>query len=370
MKPARPSDTVRAFERDVLPGRVLFGPGSLTRLRGEVQRLPGERVLLVGSSGSVASEQAAALLGSLVAQRWPDVRQHVPVEVADATSAAARQVRADTIVAVGGGSAIGLGKAVALETGLPLLAVPTTYSGSEMTPIHGRTIDGEKRTGRSPRVLPRTVLYDPDLLLTLPPTVVGASGVNALAHCVEALYAPAADPITSLQAVEGVRVLAAALPAAYDRPDPAARAEVLYAACLAGTALGAAGTSLHHGLCHLLGGMYGLPHADTHAVVLPHVVSWVAPSVPAAVAALAGALGVGADDVAGALWDLAARVGARPGLRALGLREEDLDRTAAGAAHLRSPRPLDLPAATELLRAAWSGQRPGRLWRGAVALSA
>ncbi|HEY2112616.1 MAG TPA: maleylacetate reductase, partial [Dongiaceae bacterium] len=253
-------------------------------------------------------------------------------------------------------------KAVALELGLPILAVPTTYSGSEMTPIWGLTEGGLKKTGRDPRVLPRTVIYDPSLILGLPPATTAASGINAMAHCVEALYAADGNPIASAMAEEGLRRLARSLPEAVRQPaDLEARAETLCGAWLAGACLGSVGMALHHKLCHSLGGSFNLPHAETHTAILPHAAAYNAPAAPAAMARIAAAIGAEpGQSAAAALFDLALACGARMRLADVGLREEDLDRAAelALAAPYPNPRPLDRAGIRRLLEDAYHGHRP------------
>lgn len=363
--------TARGFAAEWPGQRVVFGDGALGRLPAETDLLGVQRVLLIASARRPAAGRAAALLGGRLAGHWDDVRQHVPGDLASDVAARARQLRADAVIAVGGGSAIGVAKICALELQLPVLAVPTTYAGSEMTPVWGRTDGGAKRTGRHQAVLPRAVIYDPELVAGLPAAQAGPSAMNALAHCVEALYAPAADPLTSLTALEGARLIASALPAAYPprASGPASRADqmsgiepvraLLWASCLAGRAFGAAGGSLHHALCHLLGGA-GLPHAETHAAVLPHVVAYLAPALERELTPLAGALRAEPADVAGAIWDLAAASGAPPGLRALGLTERDLPAIASALAGRdpAAPRKISAADALDLLTAAWRGDRP------------
>jgi alcohol dehydrogenase class IV len=259
---------------------------------------------------------------------------------------------------MGGGSATGLAKAVALRHQAPIVCVPTTYSGSEMTPIWGLTGPDGKRTGRDPRAQPRAVLYDPALTVGLPAEVTGPSGMNALAHCAEALYAPGANPVSSLLAEEGARTLRRGLPPAVAEPaDLSARTEALLGAFLAGAAM-AAGVGVHHQLCHLLGGAYRLPHAELHAVVLPHAVHFVAPAARPQLARLADRLGV--DDVAGAIWDLGRRLGTPASLAELGLPEAELDRAAtrAVATVVQTPRRAGVSDLRALLGAAWQGRRP------------
>jgi maleylacetate reductase len=285
---------------------------------------------------------------------------HVPVEVARQARDLAADLGADGCVAVGGGSAIGLGKAIALEHGLPVIAVPTTYAGSEMTPVWGLTEGGRKRTGRDVRVLPRSVVYDPELTLSLPPGLSATSGINAIAHAVEGLYAPDATPIVSLMAEEGTRALAAALPAVIaDGSEVDARAEALYGAWLCGAVLAATTMSLHHKLCHTLGGALDLPHAQTHTVVLPHALAYNQSAAPDGVTALSRALG-NVSDPARALWELAGRLGAPRSLRELGMAEADIPRIAeqAVAAPYANPRPVTVEGVAALLEDAWAGRPP------------
>ena len=357
-EPAVPA--AAGFATDWLGQRVVFGDGALDQLPAEAASLGAGRVLLIAGRHGEIADRAAALLAGRLASHWADVRQHVPGELAVAVATEARRVRADLIVSAGGGSATGLAKICSLQTMLPVLAVPTTYAGSEMTPVWGRTDGSVKRTGRDPRVLPRTVIYDPSLLAGLPPALAGASGMNALAHCVEALYAPGADPLTSLSALEAARLIASWLPRAYSDPDAESARALLWACCLAGRAFGTVGGSLHHSLCHLLGGFADLPHAQTHAVVLPHVLAFLAPALGPEVGQLADALGTRPADVAGAIWDLGAAVGMPAGLRALGLPEDSLPAAAAALADRNpaSPRTVERPDALALVTAAWHGERP------------
>nr|WP_218861143.1 maleylacetate reductase [Petropleomorpha daqingensis] len=341
--------------------RVRFGQGSLERLPDEVVGLGLTRVLMLCSPEQEdTGRQVADALGERAAGVLPEARMHVPIEVATRARDLARELGADGCVAVGGGSAVGLGKAIALEHGLPVIAVPTTYAGSEMTPVWGLTEGGAKRTGRDPRVLPVSVLYDPELTLTLPAGLSATSGMNAIAHAVEGLYAPDASPIVSLMAEDGARSLAAALPAVVaDGSDLDARAEAQYGAWLCGAVLGATTMSLHHKLCHTLGGTLDLPHAQTHTVVLPHALAYNAPAAPDAVAALSRALG-GTDDPARALWELAGRLGAPRSLAELGMAEADIDRIAdlAAADPYANPRPVTRNGIAALLHDAWRGSAP------------
>nr|WP_221378575.1 maleylacetate reductase and hydroxyquinol 1,2-dioxygenase domain-containing protein [Actinoplanes polyasparticus] len=322
--------------------RVIFGAGTLSRLRDEVERLGATRVLLLGGRG----ERAAEVLGPLVVARFSGVAMHTPVEVTERALELVPAGGVDCLVSVGGGSATGLGKALAGRTGLPLVAVPTTYAGSEMTPIVGETADGKKTTRSDPALAPKTVIYDVELTLGLPVGLSVTSGLNAMAHAVEALYSPDANPATDNFALESITRLARALPVLAQRPDdPDARTDALLGAWLAGICLGTVRMGLHHKLCHLLGGSYGLPHSETHAVLLPHVM---AASSPTAMRRIAGALG--ATDAPTAVFDLATRLGAPGSLVELGLGEADLPKIAG-----------DDVGVLAILEEAWRGDRPAAL---------
>ncbi len=286
--------TGAGFVHTFLPGRVVFGAGSLDRVATEVETLGVRRALVVATnSARAAADLVESQLGDRFAGRIDGVAQHVPTEVAENARTKARETGADAVIAIGGGSAIGLAKAIALTTErVVVVAVPTTYAGSEMTPVWGETTAGRKSTGTDTRVLPRVVVYDPVLSRGLPLKVTAASVANAIAHCVEAVWTPKADPITELTAVEGLRALSNGLRDVLLTPDDLdARSNLLYGACLAGSALATAGTGLHHKLCHLLGGTYNLPHAETHAAVLPQVARVNASSVPQAKTRLETSLG-------------------------------------------------------------------------------
>jgi len=349
------------FEYQSHPQRVIFGAGrARSDLAGEVERLGGTRVLVIAGGSALAL--AGELTGALpVVATFSGVQQHVPVEVAEAVRALAEQTRADLLLCIGGGSTTGTAKAVALTTGLPILAVPTTYAGSEATPIWGLTEDSRKRTGTDLRVLPRTVLYDPDLTRSLPVELTVASGLNALAHSVDAMWAPLANPVSSALAAAGIRALAEALPAVR-REAPGARADALYGAYLAAVAFAGAGSGLHHKICHVLGGAYGLPHAPMHAVVLPHVLAFNAPAAPGAAVEIAAALGRSGPEAAlDGLLALYAEIESPRSLRELGLAESDLAEAAvlvAQAAPPSNPRPFGPDQARQLLQQAWAGDRP------------
>jgi alcohol dehydrogenase class IV len=346
-----PSTSADPLTYEPLPGRVIFGAGASAEIGAELERLGAGRVVLIdGLLNDTVRERIEADLGGRHAGTITEVAQHVPAEVAARALAQARAVNADGLVALGGGSATGLAKAIALETGVPILAIPTTYAGSEMTPIWGITAAGRKTTGSDQRVLPRTVVYDPELFLSLPPRVGAASGMNAMAHCVEALWTPAANPVTDAVAGDAIARLARGLRAAHAAPaDLEARAETLRGAWLGGTALAVGGTGLHHKLCHVLGGSFGLPHAEVHAAVLPWVVDYYREAAPRALARIAAALD--ADDAVTGLQDLARDLDLGGGLAGLGLLEAALDEAAAQAEEVapQTPAPIDRAGIREIL---------------------
>ncbi|MEW9532390.1 maleylacetate reductase and hydroxyquinol 1,2-dioxygenase domain-containing protein [Microbispora sp. NPDC049125] len=342
------------------PSRVVFGAGTVQRLREEVERLGCSRVLLLsGPSAKEASARARHALGDLMVAGFDGAVMHTPVEVTEQALQALRSSSADCLVAVGGGSTTGLSKALALRTDLPQVILPTTYSGSEVTPVLGETRDGRKVTRSSPAILPETVVYDVELTRTLPTGLSVTSGVNALAHAVEALYSTDANPVTDLLALDAISRIARALPVvATDPSDMEARADLLHAAWLAGTCLATAGMGLHHKLCHTLGGSFGLPHAQTHTVVLPHVMAYNAPAAKDAMSRIAGALGVA--DAPSGLFDLIAALHVPTSLRELGMAEADLPRAAelAVSTPYPNPRKPTVEGVQGLLSDAWHGRRP------------
>ncbi|MEQ3552692.1 maleylacetate reductase [Pseudonocardia nematodicida] len=348
------------FRYEAQPMRVVFGPGSSAEIGAELDHLGLRRVLLLSTPDQRSlAETLAASLGNRTVGVHAEARMHVPSETADAAAERARDTGADGCVAVGGGSTIGLGKAIALRHALPIVAVPTTYAGSEMTPIWGLTEKGVKTTGRDPAVLPRSVIYDPDLTRTLPTELAVSSGVNAVAHAVEGLYAPDSSPVVSLMAEEGSRAILRALPDLVTNDDKAnARTQLLYGSWLCGAVLGMTTMSLHHKLCHVLGGTFDLPHAAVHAAVLPHVVAFNAPAAPAMTTALSRALGAG--DPATALWQLVYDLGAPISLGAIGLAETDIATVAEAVTRspYANPRPVLAEQVQELLLRAQRGERP------------
>lgn len=342
------------------PARIVFGPGRFGQLAAEVDRLGASKVMAIaGEPEAALLEQAVHHLGPRQAVTWNEVRQHVPSDLAERAAGFAAEHDVDLIVTVGGGSTTGLAKALVLQHQVPIIAVPTTYAGSEMTHIWGQTTAGRKTTGRDRAVLPQTVIYDPELTVTLPPHISGASGMNAMAHCVEAVYAPDASPITTSFALQAVSSLATGLPAVVAGPDDLnARADVQFGACLSGMVLATAGIGIHHHICHVLGGMYDLPHADLHTVVLPHAVSAVAVAAPEPIRHIARALGV--DDAAHGLYDLAQSMGLPVSLSAIGMDTDQIEAAIPRCVEATAGDVAGLTAETarRLLTSAVKGERP------------
>jgi len=351
---------MNAFTHVQHPARVVFGAGSRAQLAEEVEALHGDRVMLIAQSGA---DEFVELLGDKVVLVWDEIVQHVPVDLAEGARDRADAAAAEVVVAVGGGSATGLAKAIALTSRRPIVAVPTTYAGSEQTTIYGLTGERHKQTGKSRDVLPRTVIYDPELTLDLPASVTGPSAFNALAHSVEALYAPGRNPVVSAMALEGVAAIRDSLPTVMAHPrDIDARSRLLYGAYLSGVALGATAAAFHHKICHVLGGTFNLVHADAHSVILPHAVAFNAPVLPDEMAALQRALG---GEPAGSLWDLAVASSVPTDLASLGLTENDLPEAAQRAtaevakiAAPGNPRSCSYDDMLALLQRAFVGTRP------------
>jgi maleylacetate reductase len=340
--------------------RVRFGPGVRRETGVEIERLGCARAAILSTPGkSGMAEELASDIGRLAAGITPMAQMHTPVSATEEALREIERTGADCLVAIGGGSTIGLGKALALRTGLPQIVLPTTYAGSEATPVLGQTEGGQKITITDPRVQPRVVLYDAELVCSLPATVTVASAFNGMAHAVEGLYARDRNPISTLFAIEGLRAFRVALPAVRKDPqDLQARGETLFGAWLCGTVLGQVGMALHHKLCHVLGGSFDLPHAETHSVMLPYTVAY-----------NAGAAGLlldpareifETDDIGRALAAFASEMGAPRSLSALGMKEDDLESAAdiAMEAQYWNPRPLMHDEILRLLRSAWAGDLP------------
>ncbi|MFM0740545.1 maleylacetate reductase [Paraburkholderia xenovorans] len=348
------------FVYNARPARVVFGAGSLQHLEREVLNLNAQRALILCTPQQRdIGEALAARLGSRAVGIFDRAAMHVPMALAIEAREQAAALGADCAIAVGGGSTIGLGKAIALESGLPILAVPTTYAGSEMTPIYGLTENSLKRTGTDLRVLPRTVIYDPELTVSLPVDLSVTSAINAIAHAAEGLYARDTNPVMNLMAEEGIAAIARALPGVVaDSGDLHARADALYGAWLCGTVLGNVGMALHHKLCHTLGGSFNLPHAQTHTIVLPHALAYNDKAAPDAMRRIARA--VGHDNAALGVYELARANGAPLGLKDIGMDGAQLDRAAelACANPYWNPRAVEYAAIRALLQDAFDGVAP------------
>ncbi|WP_299153369.1 maleylacetate reductase [uncultured Tateyamaria sp.] len=340
--------------------RVLFGAGLRHTARDEVRRLGCRRALILSTPAQSDSALALAeVLGDDAAGVFSGAAMHTPVPISEAAVAHMREVAADCVVAIGGGSTTGLGKAIAYRTGFPQIVIPTTYAGSEATPTLGQTEGGVKTTLSDPRVQPEVILYDPELITSLPVGMTVTSALNAIAHAAEALYAPNRTATSDALALEGMRAFARSLEVVIAAPDGvAAREDTLRGAYACGAVLGLVGMSLHHKLCHTLGGAFDLPHADTHAIMLPHAIGYNARTVPDLLAPICEIFG--GETPGTALYDYATRLNAPKALRKLGVAEVQLDH----AAHLATRKPYPNPAPITrdgirtLLQAAWEGARP------------
>ena len=353
---------MRPFLHDQPATRTLFGEGRLAELPNEADRLGLKRLLVLSTPEQTAlGGEALRLLGPRGAGLFTKARMHVPIETAEAARAEARRLDADGTVAIGGGTTTGLAKAIALSLDLPSIAIPTTYAGSEMTSIWGLSEGGIKKTGRAEKVRPRTAIYDPTLTYGMPARLSATSGMNALAHCVESLYAEDTNPIVRIFAAESIRAFGRALPIILKEPRNAeARSDAHYATWLAGTVLDRTTMGLHHKLCHTLGGSFDLPHAEVHTVILPHATAYNRAAAPEAMRAIAQALG--AEDAAQGLYDLAKSLDAPLALKDIGMKEENLDAAArlATQSPYANPRPVELAPLRQLLDDSYYGRRPER----------
>lgn len=351
---------MRPFRYSPLPANVVFGFGTVAALRDEVERLGCSHALVVTTPEQGAlGDLAKSHLGPVFAGLFSGAQMHTPVDVSEKALAYAREVEADCVVGLGGGSTTGLAKALALRTDMPQIVVPTTYAGSEATPILGETAGGQKTTQRTMKVLPETIIYDVDLTMSLPRRLSAVSGMNAIAHAVEALYARELDPVIALLAQDGIRALVKALPVINQKPDDRdARSDALYGAWACGTCLGAVGMALHHKLCHVLGGSFNLPHAETHAIVLPHVVAYNRRYAPEAIALVAAAIGT--PDAAAGLYDLNRKLGIPLALKDIGMPADGIDKAVASAvaSPYWNPGPVQAEPLRALLRNAYEGRAP------------
>lgn len=348
------------FTFTTLPYRVLFGEGKLTQLRSEVERLEIHRALVISTHNHRhLANQVSSLAGNYSAGVFSEAVMHTPLDVTLKALELAKTIECDGVIAIGGGSTIGLAKAIAVRLDCPQIAIPTTYAGSEMTPVLGETENGIKTTRREPKILPQTVIYDVNLSHKLPVNISITSGLNAIAHAVEALYSADANPITSLYATQGIQAFIEALPIINKDPDNLeARSKALYGAWLCGTCLAQAGMGIHHKLCHILGGSFGLPHAETHSIILSHAIAY--NQTTATTAMLTVAKLFGETNASNAVYDFAQSLQAPSSLRDLGMPESGIVKAAALATQnsYPNPRALDTTAIEQLLRRAWAGEPP------------
>lgn len=349
----------RAFTFPGLTTRVVFGAGTIVQAGDEVARLGHARALVLSTPHQAAQAQALAeRLGPLSAGIFAEATMHTPTAVTERAVGAYRSSGATAVMSLGGGSTTGLGKAIAVRTGADQVVIPTTYAGSEMTDILGETQNGEKTTRRDPAIRPETVIYDVDLTLSLPVGLTVTSALNAIAHAMETLYAPDRNPVVVLMAIDALRCFKTAIPRLVTDPaDRDARAEALYAAWCCSTALGQVQMALHHKLAHVIGGSFNTPHAETHAVLLPHTTAFNAQAVPNLLAPITDTFG---GPPGAALWDFAKAAGAPLSLADFGMTEADLDRAADIAMKNAywNPRPCTRDDIRTLLQAAWEGRRP------------
>ncbi|MFY8102087.1 MAG: maleylacetate reductase [Allorhizobium sp.] len=350
---------MKSFTYAGSPARILFGSGRSAEVNSAVESLGCRRALVLSTPHQKADAEALSdRLGALSVGVFSGAVMHTPVDVTEKALNVVKQTGADCVVSLGGGSTTGLGKAIAYRTDLPQIVIPTTYAGSEVTPILGQTEGGRKTTIRNASILPEVVIYDPDLTLGLQVAMSVTSGLNAMAHAVEGLYAQDRNPVSTLMALDGLRAFKESLPVLIKSPqDTDARAEALYGAWLCGTVLGTVGMALHHKICHTLGGSFDTPHAETHAVMLPHTAAFNAVAAQAELAAAAELFG---GSIGGGLWDFAKSIGAPLSLKDFGLVEADLDRAADIATEnpYWNPRPIDRASIRTLLQNAWEGVRP------------
>lgn len=340
--------------------RVIFASGALLQVADEIALLNKKRVLLI--SDESAAKHAVRLqteLGSLVIQSVSHVVMHVPDEFSSPIAETARREKIDLVLTIGGGSATGLGKIIALECAIDLMAIPTTYAGSEMTSIWGRTNNNQKSTGRNPAVLPKTTIYDPELTLSLPYSISVNSGMNAIAHAVEALYAPEVTPEIKRAALEGITIFTSGLRGIRENINNlSSRTDLLRGSMLCGFSLNNATMGIHHKICHTLGGIFDLPHAPMHSAVLPWAVQYNQGFASTQLNEVAEVLS--ARSAAQGLWDLAKEVGAQTSLKEIGYPIERTEEVAdvISSAKYVNPRPFDKDGIMELLSNANTGSRP------------
>jgi maleylacetate reductase len=346
-----------AWVFDSLENRVLFGSGMASEAADELARLGAHRVLLLASKGTIQRNRALVEgLGDRIVAQFDRVEPHCPIETIEAGVTAYRSTKADGVLTIGGGSTIGIAKSLRLHTGGPSLVLPTTYSGSEMTPIYGAKSDGQKRTGRDARAKPQVVIYDPELTFSLPVSETAQTGLNCLAHCLEAYYPQIPNPLASQMATQGIEALFAGLPASVNNPqDRTGRTRALYGAFIGGYLVQLVGIRLHHRICHILGGRYDIAHGVSNSVVLPYVAAFNEEVILTAAADLPVRLGA---PPAKSIQRLARQIGAPLNLRDQGVPRAALREIAAEVLSTRpfNPRPISPPELERLLECAWLGE--------------
>jgi maleylacetate reductase len=354
---------------------IIFAPGSARQV-GQAAERRGWRNLMLCANRSMQSNGTIDSIKSSLGERLVAVYDRVQPHVQDIqfheVLATTREKSVDAVIGLGGGSSLGMAKAVGFESHLPIIAIPTTYAGSEMTSVYGITHTDEdpprKVTVSDPGVTPKLVLYDPELTLALPPALTASTGINALAHCMEALYSKTRTPISTAAAVHGVRHIIGALLNCYlDGKDLEARTQMLLGSHLAGFSLASASMGLHHGLCHVLGGTANVPHGIANAIILPHAIRFNADATATQLIPAAEAIGVPVNRVnpmvvvealVQKIFYLIGKMTLPQRLRDAGVAESDLSRLAQIAFQNRTvqnnPNPITEPAQIEtLLREAW-----------------
>ena len=353
------------FQYRPLPWNIIFGVGALDRLPQELDNLNKFRALILTTPNQADDgKRIIKMLGNRAAGLFDQSEMHVPAATLSAATSLAKELDIDCTVSLGGGSTTGLGKALAAREGIDNIVIPTSYAGSEMTDIWAVTEAGRKVTERSTAVVPTLTIYDPVLTLSLPPEFAAASGLNAMAQAVVNVATDNPNPIISSLAADGIRALVHSLPIILDEPDNMeARSEALYGASMAGGALGTGITSLHHRICHTFGGTFNTPHAETHAILLPHSVAYNAAATVAGTQRVADALGV--ENAAEGIFALAKRLGAPTALSEIGITEADLDKAVGVTLEkpFNNPEPVDAARLRLLLTNALQGNSPEALPR-------
>lgn len=348
------------FDFKPVPSKIIFGENSALTLCEEADELGVKRIMIACTEAMVARiPTVLEKLGDKCVGIFDGAEPHCPEPVAMAALKKFQELNADVIVAIGGGSTIGIGKAITLRTGAPLIVVATTPCGSESTPIHGMLIGNHKKTGRDPKVIARTSIYDPVLTTSMSAHHTGTIGMNSLAHCVEALYAKVRSPISDLMATEGIEALTTGIPASIKTPsDLEARSQVLYGGMLSGHCVTLAGIAIHHKLCHVLGGHHGIPHGESNSVVLPYAVAYNESAAPDAMQKIMTAMNT--ESASGGIFDFATTIGVPKSLKELGMDEKDLDIAAKETVERTTynPKPVDVKSVRKMLQQAYEGVRP------------